>query len=138
MINNNILCAALILGITATAAHAATIYKCKTYTGGFYLSSELCSKTNGLIVDMAQVPDAMPFEKQAELAEQTFNAKLSAQTANDAERERQRQCGGVNRDLTEISNRYKEGKYVPIDQVNADQIRERDLEARRASLHCER
>jgi hypothetical protein len=51
-------------------SHAATIYLCKTYSGGTFWSSAHCGRHNALVDRTVSVPDSLPFDQQVQLGEQ--------------------------------------------------------------------
>jgi hypothetical protein len=54
-----------------------TIYLCRDYGGGTFWASDHCNQHQALIVRIMSVPPGMPFEQQAELAQQR-RAELDA------------------------------------------------------------
>jgi len=63
-----------LLLMVAPAAPAATIYLCKSYSGGTFWSSATCSQQQATIDRMVSVPDGMPFDQQVHLGEQAREA----------------------------------------------------------------
>ena len=117
-------------------ASEGKIYRCKTSQGAHFWASNWCSTAGGITVDVINVPAGMSFKEQAALADQWISSRSSSSSAEASARDRGIQCGAIDRELGEIRSRYDEGKYVPVDQVNRDQIRQRDLVARRGGLRC--
>jgi len=52
--------------------NAATLYLCKTYSGGLFWYSQTCSNAQSLIERMVNVPDNLPFEQQVNIGEQNL------------------------------------------------------------------
>ena len=88
------------------------------------------------MVDIVQVPRNMPFQEQAKFAEQLKNSKEHANTREQNEQVRQSQCVAVDMELKQIFTKYEGGRHVPVEQVGPDQIRTRELNARRSNLAC--
>lgn len=118
-------------------ANAAEIYRCKTYQGGTYWSSERCQKSNGIMVDIVQVPSGMSFQEQARMADQVYNAKEARQRSESQAYARSNECAAVDAELQQIWSRYKDGQFNQADQIGRDQIRTRELKTRRAQLGCQ-
>jgi hypothetical protein len=78
----------------------------------------------------------MSFKEQAALGDQLISARVSSASADVEAKDRGVQCGAIDRELREIWNRYEGGKYVPVEQVERDQLRQRDLTTRRNGLGC--
>lgn len=116
---------------------AAELYRCKTYQGGTYWSSERCQKSNGIMVDIVQVPSGMPFQEQARMADQVYNAKEARQGAEAQAYARSNECAAVDVELQQIWSRYNNWQFNQADQISRDQIRTRELNTRRAQLGCQ-
>lgn len=112
------------------------IYRCKTNQGALFWASNWCNTVGGVTIDVINVPPGMPFKEQAAVGDQLVNARGASVSAESEAKDRGAQCGAIDRELREIWNRYEGGKYVPVEQVDRDQIRQRDLTARRNSLGC--
>lgn len=123
--------------VFATGSNAAQIYRCKTSQGGSYWSSDWCNKSGGFTVDMVTVPNGMSFQEQARMADQVSNSKQAQTAGEDAARNRALSCGAIDSELAQIWKKYENGQYVEVSQVGRDQIRTRELKARRANLSCE-
>lgn len=54
----------------AAPAQAVPLYLCRAYGGGEFWSSVLCSRQQAVIVRITEVPAALPFEQQVQLARQ--------------------------------------------------------------------
>jgi cell division protein YceG involved in septum cleavage len=126
----------LLSTILVTAAHADTIYQCRAYNGESFWSNAHCHTQKALVEGIYSVPDNMPFQQQVDLAQRGANRSNNARIAEGDERERAAKCSSINQELKQLQAKYSNWQYVPIDQVNADQARQRDLNARRASLRC--
>lgn len=121
---------------TATSCLADTIYRCRAYNGESFWANGHCQKHQALVDGIYTVPANMPFQQQVDLAQRGLNRANSARSAETEERVRVRQCDSINQQLKQLQSKYTNWQYVPIEQVNADQATERDLKARRSSLHC--
>ena len=62
-----VLCSILLAPITSS--NAATIYLCKSYSGGSFWASDSCANHKGLIDRIVSVPDNMPFDQQVAIGE---------------------------------------------------------------------
>jgi hypothetical protein len=69
-----------LLTLWPCSALPATIYLCKSYSGGMFWSSAHCQHRQALIERMVSVPDGMPFEQQVELGKQAV-AQAARSTA---------------------------------------------------------
>jgi hypothetical protein len=87
-------------------------------------------------VALHTVPDNMPFDQQVKTIEDAKTRKTSVTHNEDSNRSRLGQCAQIDIELKELQGKYTNWQYVPIDQVNADQGRERDLKARRSQFQC--
>ena len=121
----------------SSAATSAEIYRCKTYQGGTYWSSGPCRNSNGIMVDIVQVPDGMPFKEQARMADQVYNAKTARQGQEEQTHARANECAAVDAELAQIWSRYSGGQFNQADQIGRDQTRTRELKTRRAQLGCQ-
>jgi hypothetical protein len=119
------------------AASAAEIYRCKTYQGGTYWSAGPCRNTNGIMVDIVQVPSGMSFKEQARMAYQVYNAKTARQGAEAQAHARSNECVAVDAELQQIWSRYSGGQFNQADQMSRDQIRTRGVKMGRAQLSCQ-
>ena len=128
---------AVSVGATLQCADAANIYRCKTYSGGNYWSENACSKSNGVMVDMLQVPDGMSFAEQSRIADQIYKDRQQTQSAAEQDRSRSQQCSAIDRELDEIWSNYKNGQYVPADKVSVHQKRTGELKSLRTKLGCQ-
>ena len=72
--------AVLIAAAGSGSAGAATIYLCKSYSGGMFWSNAHCREQSALIQRIVSVPDGMPFEQQVQLGNQAAaeGARLAA------------------------------------------------------------
>lgn len=129
--------ACLLAAALPPAVHPATIYHCKTYSGAVYWSENACGKSSGVMVDMVQVPDGMPFKEQVKIGERLQQDRQKAQSGEDKDRDRQRQCSAIDREIAEIEAQYKNGRHLPADQVSSHQNRMRDLRSQRSRLNCQ-
>ncbi|MBL8415261.1 MAG: hypothetical protein JNM42_12560 [Propionivibrio sp.] len=114
----------------------ATIYECRAYNGSSFFSNGLCSEHKALGVALHTVPDNMPFDQQVKTVEDAKTRKTSATLKEDSNRSRLDQCAQIDIELKSLQSKYTNWQYVPIDQVNADQRREHDLNARRSQFQC--
>lgn len=122
--------------IAANSSVAATIYQCRAYNGESFWASDNCQKHQALVEGIHSVPDNMPFQQQVDLAHRgVTRANTTRNSAND-EHVRKGQCASINDEITQLQSKYLNWQYVPIEQVNADQARQRDLNSRRAALRC--
>jgi len=78
----------------------------------------------------------MPFDQQVKTIEDAQKRKVSGTQQEDTNRARLGQCAQIDRELKDLQVKYTNWQYVPIDEVNADQGRERDLKSRRSQLQC--
>ena len=60
----------LAVALLPLAAHAGSLYLCKTYSGGMFWSQTHCNVHNALIDSIVSVPDSLPFDQQVRLAQQ--------------------------------------------------------------------
>lgn len=69
--------------LTPALSHAASLYLCKSYSGGMFWSSGPCSEQKATIERIVSVPDGMPFAQQVQLGEQAVAeaARLAAPRA---------------------------------------------------------
>jgi hypothetical protein len=118
-------------------ASSAEIYRCKTYQGGTYWSSGPCRDTNGIMVDIVQVPDGMPFKEQARMADQVYNAKEARKGQESQAFAASNECAAIEAELKQIWSRYNNWQFNQADQISRDQIRTRELNNRRAQLGCQ-
>lgn len=123
---------AMFSGITC----AATIYECRAYGGSTFYSSGSCSLNNAIGVINHTVPDGMTFDQQVKVLEAAKNSKAANSRAEDADRSRLGHCAQLEREINALHAKYTSWEYVPVDEVNADQRRERDLKSRRSQLRC--
>jgi hypothetical protein len=128
---------AVSVSVTLHCADAASIYRCKTYSGGNYWSQNACGKSGGVMVDMLHVPDGMSFAEQSKMADQIYKDRQQKESTADSDRERSKQCAGIDRELDEIWSNYKNGQYVPPEKVGAHQTRTRELKSLRTKLGCQ-
>lgn len=115
---------------------AATIHECRAYNGASFFSSDSCSGHNAIGVMNHNVPDGMPVEQQVKMIEAASSRKAASSQAEDSNRNRLGQCEQLDRELTALRAKYTSWQHVPIDEVNADQARERDLKSERSRLRC--
>lgn len=127
----------VVFSLLTGVANATEIYRCKTYQGGTYWSAGPCRNTNGIMVDIVQVPPGMSFQDQVRMADQVYNAKASRQGAEAQAHARSNECGAVDAELSLIWSRYSNGQFNQADQIGRDQIRTRELKTRRAQLGCQ-
>ena len=78
----------------------------------------------------------MSFEQQVKLIEDEKSKRTAAAQREDESHLRQRQCTQIDDELKKLQQKYTNWQYVPVNEVNADQARERDLKSRRAQLQC--
>ncbi|MBK1681323.1 hypothetical protein CKO20_13185 [Rhodocyclus tenuis] len=78
----------------------------------------------------------MPFEQQVRLLEDSNNRKMASARAEDDSRNRNSQCASIDDELKRLEKKYTSWEYVPIDEVNADQAKQRDLRAKRSQFQC--
>lgn len=124
------------IALSGGVASAATIHECRAYNGSSFFSSDSCSGHNAIGVMNHHVPDGIPFEQQVKLIEAASSRKAASSQAEDSNRNRLGQCEQLDRELTALRAKYTSWKHVPIDEVNADQARERDLKSERSRLRC--
>ena len=120
----------------ATSSAADTIYQCRAYNGESFWASDNCQKHQALVEGIHTVPANMPFQQQVDLAHRGVSKKNNTNNATNEERVRAAQCASINEEIKQLQSKYLNWQYVPIEQVNADQTRQRDLNSRRASLRC--
>ena len=82
------------------------------------------------------VPDGMPFLQQVKTVEDAQARKAFATQQVDSERTRLRRCAEIDSELKTLQLKYTSWAYVPVNEVNIDQGRERDLKARRSQIQC--
>lgn len=122
--------------VASSICCGATIYECRAYNGSSFLSTGLCSEHKALGVALHSVPDNMPFDQQVKTIEDAKTRKTSVSHQEDSNRGRLNQCAQIDIELKDLQSKYTNWQYVPIDQVNADQGRERDLKTRRSQFQC--
>lgn len=128
--------ACLLPGLLATSAFSATLYQCRAYSGGSFWSEQPCDSRQAAIESRHTVPDGLPFKEQVRLVEQASKQTASVQANEEKERERRRKCAAIDSELNQIQGRYNLGQHVPIEQVNQDQKRSRDLKSQRSANKC--
>lgn len=106
------------------------------YNGSTFYSSDYGSRQHALGVLNHTVPDGVPFDQQVKMIEAAANRKASTSQADSANRNRLGQCDQLDRELAALQSKYTSWKHVPIDEVNADRGRERDLKSERSRLRC--
>lgn len=126
----------LLLGISATSAFSGTLYKCRAYSGGSFWSGTACDARLAAIESRRTVPDGMSLKEQIKFVEQAEKQSNTERASETKEFERRKKCGSIDDELNQIQNRYSNGQYVPVDQVNADQKRTRDLKSQRSANRC--
>lgn len=127
---------ASVLLLASSVSSGATIYECRAYNGSSFFSTGPCGQHNALGVALHTVPDGMPFDQQVKTIEDAQKRKVSGTQQEDTNRARLGQCAQIDRELKDLQVKYTNWQYVPIDEVNADQGRERDLKSRRSQLQC--
>ena len=128
---------AAVLLFSSAAGGAATLYECRAYNGSSFFSADPCAQRKAVGVYLHTVPDGMSFDQQVSLIEEGQKRKAANAKNEDAARVRQGECGQIDRELKDLQTKYTSWQYFPIDQVNADQARERDLKARRSHFQCD-
>lgn len=129
---------ALLLATSATGALAGTLYKCRAYSGGSFWSETPCDSRQAAGESRHNVPDGLTLQQRINLVEKTEKQSKTAQADEARELERRRKCGAIDNELSQIERRYSAGQHVPIEQVNADQKRTRDLKSQRSANRCYR
>lgn len=124
------------LSIFSVQVSAAIIFECEAVSSGRFYSTNDCTAHRAVIVSRHTVPDGLPFEQQVDLINKRHTSRNSAQTAENQANEKNRQCAGIDYELQIIQKKYTSWQYVPIDEVNADQTKERDLRAKRLKFGC--
>ena len=104
--------------------------------GSSFYSTGLCHAHKAAGVAMHTVPDGMPFDQQVKLIESAKSRKATVAKNESDARNRSSQCAQIDDELTALQRKYTSWQYVPVNEVNVDQARERDLKARRSSLRC--
>ena len=127
--------ASVLFSLSAISS-GATIYECRAYNDSTFFSADPCGKQKAVGVALHTVPDGMPFDQQVKIIEDGLRRKAANARQEDSERNRLGQCGQIDRELMELQTKYTNWQYVPIDEVNADQAREKDLRARRSQYQC--
>jgi hypothetical protein len=127
---------ALLTTLCAGDVFSATIYECRAYNGSTFFSSGLCVHHQAAGVAAHSVPNGMPFEQQVKLVEDAKNRKTASTRADDDRRVRSGQCATIDDELKVLEKKYTNWQYVPIEEVNVDQARQRDLKAKRSQLQC--
>ena len=127
---------AVILLFASASSSGATIYECRAYNGSSFFSSGPCGEHKAVGVFLHTVPDGMPFDQQVKIVEDGQRRKVANARQEDSDRSRLGECGQIDRELKDLQTKYTNWQYIPIDQVNADQGRERDLKARRSQFRC--
>ncbi|MES2978033.1 MAG: hypothetical protein V4731_06400 [Pseudomonadota bacterium] len=61
---------AFTIALFCLSAHSESIYLCKAYSGGTFWVSTHCNQHSALIDSIVSVPGNLPFQQQANLAEQ--------------------------------------------------------------------
>jgi hypothetical protein len=130
--------AGLLLAAASSGAQAATIYKCRAYSGGSFWSAKPCDGRQAAGESVHSVPDGLSFGEQVKLIEGGRTQAASAQKNDEREQERRRKCAAIDDELSRIAIRYRAGQHVPVEQVNADQKREKDLKKLRSENKCHR
>jgi len=128
---------AAVLLLASASGGGATIYECRAYNGSSFFSADPCGQRKAIGVFLHTVPDGMTFDQQVSLVEEGQKRKAANAKQEDSERTRQGECGQIDRELKDLQTKYTSWQYFPIEQVNADQGRERDLKARRSRFQCD-
>lgn len=116
-------------------AHAAVLYECESMGARFYSSGD-CATHRAVIVTRHKVPDGLPFEQQVSMVQQRDGNRSSAISAANQAYDRNNQCAWIEHQLKQLQEKYTNWQYKPVDEVNGDQARERDLKTKRSSLGC--
>jgi hypothetical protein len=82
------------------------------------------------------VPDGVPFDQQVKMIEAAASRTAASSQADNVNRNRLGQCEQLDRELAALHTKYTSWQHVPVDEVNADQGRERDLKSERSRLRC--
>jgi len=122
--------------LSPCVASAAKIYHCRAYSGGEFFSTAPCGQQQSLGLGVYSVPDGMPFNQQVDLVRQQMGQSANAQAKDDQEFARKSECSSINQQLDDLAKKYSSGRYVPVDEVNADQTKDWQLKQRRSSLRC--
>ena len=125
-----------VLLVFLVKANSATIFECEALSSGRFYSTGECSTHRAVIVTRHKVPDGLPFEQQVDLINKTKTSKAAMQSSTNQTFERNNQCAGIDSELNRLQGKYTNWQYVPIDEVNSDQQKERDLKTRRSQLGC--
>jgi hypothetical protein len=114
-----------------------TIYRCRSYSGGFFWAQAHCSQHKALIDRIASVPVGMPFQQQVDVAEgerSRFESQLRSEQRED---QRRVVCASLRIEREQIWKRSGSGSgYTPIEQLGADQTRWRQIQSQLASNNC--
>lgn len=130
-------CVVIIAFGVPAAVSAATIYKCRSYSGGEFWSSAHCHRQQAVILRMATVPDGMPFEQQVRIVEGEVSRMTNRGLQEDAQRDRANRCAQLKLDRDKIWSRYSNWQYQPAEVVGPDRTRWKAIESEQARLNCE-
>lgn len=125
------------LGAGAAAADAATIYRCRSYGGGYFWSASHCQQHQALIDRIASVPDGLPFDQQVAVAQGQLDALQASMQAEKAEAARQERCAALMHERDAIWRRSGSGTgQVPLEQLGADRERWKQINRQLAAGKC--
>ncbi len=127
---------AAVLLLASASGGGATIYECRAYNGSSFFSEDSCAEHKAVGVFLHTVPDGMTFDQQVNIVTEGQKRKAANAKQEDSERTLQGECGQIDRELKDLQTKYASWQYFPIEQVNADQGREKDLKAKRSHFHC--
>lgn len=122
-----------LLAAAPLAADAASIYLCKSYSGGTFWSSEHCGTQKATIERIVSVPDQMPFEQQVQLGNQAvaeaarLNAPPPPQSGNTVvQRSTTDECGSLEEHIRHLDSMARQ----PQSAAGQDRLAQQRKEAR--------
>ena len=127
----------IVLLFICSFVQSKTIYLCKSYAGGTFWSSGLCSSQQALIERTFNVPDGMPFDQQVKIAQSQLNSvnalHSSLQTQNSSP---SGSCPKLAHERTALDQITEKMTWVPIEQQNANYHRMNQIKSDMARFGC--
>lgn len=117
-------------------ASAATVYLCRAYAGGDFFSNTACERQQAATISRHTVPDSMPFNQQTAIVKSRIERSDGAAQRETAATNKRRECEFIEQQQLRLIKKYESGNYVPVPEVNADQIQHRKLRSQATQLGC--
>lgn len=115
-----------------------TIYRCKSLSNaGMFWSQAHCRQHNALIDRIASVPTGISFQQQVDIADAEARNVESSLRREQSEGQRSALCTSLRNEREAIWKRSGSGSgYTPLQQVDADQVRWKQIKSQMASNGC--